>query len=186
MGQWRAGCPCRPGHAPHALLPALGGEAWSEGNALLLPTPPSLQGVRRSGERPMVKVCESVSQKRGTWESMGTPGLGAGGLGSNWLCDLGVTPLPSLSLPVPFCKTRHAQLCTWCPESVLGPRNQKPVAFSFGSPVPWPRDTLTNFSHVHWGLLCCLAPQPAALPTQPLATLPSLHSLPQALGDTPP
>lgn len=59
-----------------------------------------------------------------------------------------LTPLPSLSLPVPFCKTRHARLCTWCPESMLGPRNQKPVAFSFGSPVPWPRETLTNFSHI--------------------------------------
>lgn len=32
------------------------------------------------------------------------------------------------------------RLGTWSPESVSGPRNKKPVVFSFGFPVPSPRD----------------------------------------------
>lgn len=52
----------------HPPLPALGGEAWSEGHAWLLPTPPSLQGVRDSGELApwQAEVGESVIRS-GVW-----------------------------------------------------------------------------------------------------------------------
>lgn len=83
----------------------------------------------------MVKVCESVSQKRGTWESTGTPGLGAGSLGSNWLCDLGWCLFPLSASLTPSVKR--------------GTLGSAPAALS-----PCWVPEIRSLSHFPWAPLC--------------------------------